>query len=154
MAIHIRKSYDLPEGVYRALLSAQTEVSGENFIAWSGFEVTGETKEVTITPQDEYSSYPAEVRIIDPAKIVISSDELEGYLTIRGIQGAASPNMALTILNLQTGHYTWGSSKDDGSFELLLNGQPGSEYAIYQRAEIDGWNNYQLGVGTTIQGAL
>ena len=146
-----QKSYDLPEGVYRALLSAQTEVSGENFIAWSGFEVTGETKEVTITPQDEYSSYPAEGRIIDPAKIVISSEELEGYLTIRGIQGAASPNMALTILNLQTGHYTWGSSKDDGSFELLLNGQPGSEYAIYQRAEIDGWNNYQLGVGTTIQ---
>ncbi|MDB4004091.1 hypothetical protein N9513_06390 [Gammaproteobacteria bacterium] len=146
-----RKSYDLPEGVYRAGLSAQTGVSGERFVAWAGFEVTSETKEITITPKDEYSSYPTETRIIDPARIDFSPDELEGYLTIRGNQGAASPNMALTILNLQTGHYTWGSSKDDGSFALILNGQPGSEYAIYQRSEIDGLNNYQLGVGTTIR---
>ena len=149
-----KASYDLPEGVYRALLSAQTGVSGERYNAWAGFEVTSETKEITITPQDEYSSYPAEVRIIDPARIDFSPDELEGYLTIHGNQGAASPNMALTILNLQTGHYTWGSSRDDGSFALVLNGLPGSEYAIYQRPEIDGWNNYQLGVGTTIRAPL
>ncbi|MDA8795782.1 hypothetical protein N9O33_08660 [Gammaproteobacteria bacterium] len=146
-----QKSYDLPEGIYRALLSAGTGVSGERYIAWKGFEVTRETKEITITPRDEYSSYPTEVRAIDPARIDFSPDELEGYLRIRGDQGAASPSMALTILNLQTGHYTWGSSKDDGSFSLVLNGLPGSEYAIYQRPEIDGWNNYQLGVGTTIQ---
>ena len=146
-----RKSYDLPEGVYRARLSAGNGVSDERYIAWVGFEVTSETKEITITPQDEYSSYPTEARIIDPARVDFSPDELEGYLRIRGSQGAASPSMALTILNLQTGHYTWGSSKDDGSFSLLLNGQPGSEYAIYQRPEIDGWNNYTFGVGTTIR---
>jgi hypothetical protein len=34
---------------------------------------------------------------------------------------------------------------------MLLNGQPGSEYAIYQRSEIDYWKNYQLGVGTTVK---
>ena len=59
--------------------------------------------------------------------------------------------MALSILNLQTGHYTWGSSLADGSFELLLNGQPGSEYAIYQRCRLMAWKNYQFGVGTTVE---
>jgi hypothetical protein len=70
-----KASYDLAEGVYRALLSAGTGVSGERYNAWAGFEVTSETKEITITPQDEYSSYPAEVRIIDPARIDFSPDE-------------------------------------------------------------------------------
>ena len=146
-----KKEYDLPEGVYRVSLSAQTGKNGEQFTAWSGFEVTSETTSVTVNAEDEYFSYPSDLQIIDPAKIDFGPDDLAGYLVISGNQGAASPNMALTILNLQTGHYTWGSSKDDGSFALILNGQPGSEYAIYQRSEIDGWNNYQLGVGTTIR---
>ena len=146
-----KKQYDLPEGVYRASLSAQTEKSGERFIAWSGFEVTSGTTTVTVNAEDEYFSYPSDLKIIDPAKISFSPDDLVGYLVISGSQGAASPTMALSILNLQTGHYTWGSSLADGSFEMLLNGQPGSEYAIYQRSEIDYWKNYQLGVGTTVK---
>ncbi len=143
------KQFELPEGVYRAYLRVGDY--SEEWDVRTGFQITSETKEINISVDEKYSSYPAEVKIIDPARIDFSPDELEGYLTIRGNQGAASPNMALTILNLQTGHYTWGSSKDDGSFALILNGQPGSEYAIYQRSEIDGWNNYQLGVGTTIR---
>ena len=146
------KQFELPEGVYRARLRVGD--FSEEWDVWKGFQITSETEEINISVDDKYSSYPAEVRIIDPARIDFSPDELEGYLTIRGNQGAASPNMALTILNLQTGHYTWGSARDDGSFSLVLNGLPGSEYAIYQRTEIDGWNNYQLGVGTTIRAPL
>ena len=146
-----KKEYDLPEGVYRVSLSAQTGKNGEQFIAWSGFEVTSETTSVTVNAEDEYFSYPSDLQIIDPAKINFSPDDLAGYLVISGSQGAASPAMALSILNLQTGHYTWGSSLADGSFELLLNGQPGSEYAIYQRSAVDYWKNYQLGVGTTVK---
>ena len=137
--------------MYRVSLSAQTGKNGEQFIAWSGFEVTSETTSVTVNAEDEYFSYPSDLKIIDPAKISFSPDDLVGYLVISGSQGAASPTMALSILNLQTGHYTWGSSLADGSFEMLLNGQPGSEYAIYQRSEIDYWKNYQLGVGTTVK---
>ena len=146
-----KKEYDLPEGVYRVSLSAQTGKNGEQFIAWSGFEVTSETTSVTVNAEDEYFSYPSDLQIIDPAKINFVPDDLAGYLVISGSQGAASPAMALSILNLQTGHYTWGSSLADGSFELLLNGQPGSEYAIYQRSAVDYWKNYQLGVGTTVK---
>jgi len=143
------KQFELPEGVYRALLRVGDY--SEEWDVWKGFQITSETKEVNISVDDKYSSYPATSRIIDPSKIVFKSDELKGYLVVTGNKKAASPNMALSILNLQTGHYTWGSSLADGSFELLLNGQPGSEYAIYQRAEVDGWNNYQLGVGTTVR---
>ena len=146
-----KKEYDLPEGVYRVSLSAQTGKNGEQFIAWSGFEVTSETTSVTVNAEDEYFSYPSDLQIIDPSKIDFGPDDLAGYLVISGSQGAASPAMALSILNLQTGHYTWGSSLADGSFELLLNGQPGSEYAIYQRSAVDYWKNYQLGVGTTVK---
>ena len=146
-----KKEYDLPEGVYRVSLSAQTGKNGEQFIAWSGFEVTSETTSVTVNAEDEYFSYPSDLQIIDPAKIDFGPDDLAGYLVISGSQGAASSAMALSILNLQTGHFTWGSSLADGSFELLLNGQPGSEYAIYQRSAVDYWKNYQLGVGTTVK---
>ena len=146
-----KKEYDLPEGVYRVSLSAQTGKNGEQFIAWSGFEVTSETTSVTVNAEDEYFSYPSDLQIIDPAKIDFGPDDLAGYLVISGRQGAASSAMALSILNLQTGHFTWGSSLADGSFELLLNGQPGSEYAIYQRSAVDYWKNYQLGVGTTVK---
>ena len=146
-----KKEYDLPEGVYRVSLSAQTGKNGEQFIAWSGFEVTSETTSVTVNAEDEYFSYPSDLQIIDPSKIDFGPDDLAGYLVISGSQGAASPAMALSILNLQTGHYTWGSSLADGSFEMLLNGQPGSEYAIYQRSAVDYWENYQLGVGTTVK---
>jgi hypothetical protein len=142
------KQFELPEGVYRARLRVGDN-SGD-YDVWKGFQITSETKEVNISVDDKYSSYPATSRIIDPSKVVFKSDELKGYLVITGEKKAASPSMALSILNLQTGHHTWGSSLADGSFELLINGQPGSEYTIYQRAEVDGWDNYRLGVGTTI----
>ena len=143
------KQFELPEGVYRAHLRVGDY--SEEWDVWKGFQITSETKEVNISVDDKYSSYPATSRIIDPSKMVFKSDELKGYLVVTGNNKAASPNMALSILNLQTGHYTWGSSLADGSFELLINGQPGSEYAIYQRAEVDGLKNYQLGVGTTVR---
>ncbi|MDA8617201.1 hypothetical protein N9M23_02880 [Gammaproteobacteria bacterium] len=142
------KQFELPEGVYRARLRVGDN-SGD-YDVWKGFQITSETKEVNISVDDKYSSYPATSRIIDPSKVVFKSDELKGYLVITGEKKAASPSMALSILNLQTGHYTWGSSLADGSFELLINGQPGSEYTIFQRAKVDGWDNYRLGVGTTI----
>jgi hypothetical protein len=136
------KQFELPEGVYRARLRVGDN-SGD-YDVWKGFQITSETKEVNISVDDKYSSYPATSRIIDPSKVVFKSDELKGYLVITGEKKAASPNMALSILNLQTGHHTWGSSLADGSFELLINGQPGSEYTIYQRAKVDGWERGRI----------
>lgn len=148
-AVHANE-YLLPEGVYRAYIRAARN-TGEEYDVWTGFQVSRTTTDVHLPISDEYFSHPDKTIIIDPSKVEFLDDELDGYLRVRGLAGAASPNMALSILNLQSGHYNWGSSQEDGSFEILINGLAGSEYTLYQRSEIDGWYDYNLGVGTTIR---
>lgn len=145
------KEYSLPEGVYRAHIRAEKELFGEEYDVWAGFEVASDTTEVHLSIDEEHFTHPDKTIVIDPSKVEFLEDELDGYLRVQGLEGAALPNMPLSILNLQTGHYTWGSSHENGSFEILINGLAGSEYTIYQRAEVDGWNFYQFGVGTTIR---
>ena len=147
------KQFVLREGIYRASLRVSKDGS-EEYDVQTGFQISSDTTEIRISVDDKYSSYPASNKIIDPSRVLIEPSELRGYLTIVGKENAATPHMALTVLNVQTGHYTWGSSRSDGSFELTLNGISSSEYTIYQRGKIDGWNNYQLGVGTTIRADL
>lgn len=145
------KNFELPDGVYRAQVRARwPNHEEETYIAWIGFEVTEKQNIFTITEDNRYSLYPIKERPVDQAKVTFNKDNSDGYLKVIGSEDAALPAMALTILNLQTGHYTWGSSQGDGSFELLINGQEGSEFAIYQRGMVDGWQNFQLGVGTNL----
>ena len=146
------KNFELPDGIYRAQVRARWPNHEDGaYVAWIGFEVTELQNRFVITEEDRYSTYPIKERPVDSAMVIFEKDNLNGYLKVIGSENAAMPAMALTILNLQTGHYTWGSSRGDGSFELLINGQEGSEFAIYQRGMVDGWQNFQLGVGTNLR---
>ena len=145
-------THELPEGVYRAQLRAQWPEQEDNtFISWIGFEVTENENIFKITTEDRYTLYPLAERSVDPSKVTFENDIETGYIKIIGEKASASAAMPLSLLNVQTGHYTWGSSHADGSFELLINGQEGSEYVIYQRGIVDGWRNYQLGAGTHLR---
>ena len=150
--ISYTKTYELPEGIYRAQVRANWPEQEDNvFISWIGFEVKENDNFFKLTTEDRYTLYPLAERSVDPSKVTFKNDIETGYIKIIGGKKSASAAMPLSLLNLQTGHYTWGSSHADGSFELLINGQEGSEYVIYQRGMVDGWQNYQLGAGAHLR---
>lgn len=55
-----------------------------------------------------------------------------GTAMVTGLLGAAAGPASITLVNLQTGHYTTGASKEDGSFDIPFLAPPGSYLEVRQ----------------------
>lgn len=66
------------------------------------------------------------------ALISVGEPDENGVASVSGTAGASVGVAAITVSNLQTGHYTFGTSNSDGSFSISMFAPEGSYISVHQ----------------------
>jgi hypothetical protein len=91
----------------------------------------GETNNVVVPVMD--ASRPKIPRDAPNASLVsVGSPDDGGIAVVTGAPGAAAAAATVTLVNLQTGHYTKGASLADGSFQIPFLAPPGAWLEVRQ----------------------
>jgi len=135
--INIRFSQVVPAGRYRISLLAPSYPSAPRkpYYASVGVDVSQSSASVALPakplPGDRrYSSEPP-----DSSLISILQPTENGRARVVGQPGAAKSLMVIGLMNMQTGVMTYGSSSENGSFDIKIFAPVGSSVMVVQATE-------------------
>ena len=118
--------FDVPAAVYAITAIPPTPYNVTHLrVDARGGGVSGLSVQVKVEPSSFLPDDPPRASLID-----ISTPDSASQVTLTGNPGSVPPNGFVILVTLDTGHFTWRQSSEDGSFEASLFAPAGTSVLV------------------------